>query len=185
MSNFDLNQTLNQILASYKVAFEDEIEDLGLLSEQLNVENDIYSRKNFVGHITASGIILSPDYKKILLIKHKILNKFLQPGGHVDSLELPFDAAKREVMEETGLRDLEYLPFDFQNPNLPLDIGTHYIPANPKKSEEAHYHHDFRYCFVVKNIENIKLGLNEVSELKWLEIDELIFLEGFKKFYLK
>lgn len=39
-------------------------------------------------------------------------------------------------MEETDLNNLEYLPFDYQNPNLPLDIDTHFIPQNPKKAKK-------------------------------------------------
>lgn len=175
------NSNLQSILNNYKAIFEDESESLGLLTEQSNFEEDIFSRKNFVGHVTASGIILSLDRKQVLLIKHKVLDKFLQPGGHIDPLESPLEAAKREINEETGFVDLEYLPFDYQNLNLPLDIDTHYIPANVKKAEEAHYHHDFRYCFVAKNIDNLRLELNEVSELKWLNIQEIVFLEGLKK----
>ncbi len=43
-----------------------------------------------------------------LLHEHDKLGLWLPPGGHVDRDELPHEAAKREVREETGL-DVELL----------------------------------------------------------------------------
>src|SRR5437762_10909961 len=37
------------------------------------------------GHFTASAFVLSPDYDEVLLIFHKKLGRWLQPGGHVDA----------------------------------------------------------------------------------------------------
>jgi len=67
---------LDNILSLYKTNFEEESENLELLSEQAASNYEIFSRKNFVGHITASGLILDISKQKILLIKHKILDKF-------------------------------------------------------------------------------------------------------------
>ncbi|CAN5506815.1 hypothetical protein BH09CHL1_BH09CHL1_33480 [soil metagenome] len=40
---------------------------------------------------------------RILLHRHKKLNRWLPPGGHVEPNELPDDTALREVLEETGV----------------------------------------------------------------------------------
>lgn len=42
---------------------------------------DLYNRKNFIGHVTASALTIDVNESKILLIKHKSLSKWLQPGG--------------------------------------------------------------------------------------------------------
>lgn len=39
----------------------------------------------------------------VLLQKHKRLNRWLPPGGHIEPNELPDEAAVREVLEETGV----------------------------------------------------------------------------------
>lgn len=41
---------------------------------------------------------------KVLLVKHKKLGIWLNPGGHIEDNELPHAAAEREFWEETGLR---------------------------------------------------------------------------------
>src|SRR5262249_42904604 len=40
---------------------------------------------------------------RFLLIKHRRLGTWLPPGGEIEPGETPFEAAKRELFEETGL----------------------------------------------------------------------------------
>lgn len=51
---------------------------------------------------TAAGILIVDG--KVLLIKHKKLGLWLNPGGHIEPGELPHQAAEREFFEETGVR---------------------------------------------------------------------------------
>jgi 8-oxo-dGTP pyrophosphatase MutT (NUDIX family) len=39
----------------------------------------------------------------ILLVQHKKIGKWLQPGGHIELDEDPLEALWREIEEETGL----------------------------------------------------------------------------------
>ena len=55
-------------------------------------------------HFCASAYIINPENKKLLLVKHKKYNKWLQPGGHIEDNETPEEAATREVYEETGIK---------------------------------------------------------------------------------
>lgn len=57
------------------------------------------------------------------------------------------DSAFREVLEETGVADV--VPYRSTVTNaIPLDVDSHHIPANPRKNEGAHVHHDFLYLAV-------------------------------------
>ncbi len=55
-------------------------------------------------HFCASVFVINPINKKVLLVKHKKFNKWVQPGGHIEDNEVPEEAAIREVYEETGLK---------------------------------------------------------------------------------
>jgi 8-oxo-dGTP pyrophosphatase MutT (NUDIX family) len=52
-------------------------------------------------HVTASALVVGP--RGIVLHRHRILGVWIQPGGHVDASETPWDAAVREAQEETGI----------------------------------------------------------------------------------
>jgi 8-oxo-dGTP pyrophosphatase MutT (NUDIX family) len=125
------------------------------------------SRHQFVpGHLTASAFVLSPLSDAVLLILHKKLGLWLQPGGHIEAADVSLlAAARREVAEEVGaaLRSDGGVVFD-------LDI--HAIPA--RKDEPAHEHFDVRFCFHTASL--AFAGSDEVADARWValaEIDQL------------
>lgn len=52
--------------------------------------------------LTVAGVLFHQG--KVLLVKHKKLQIWLAPGGHIEENELPHLAAEREFWEETGLK---------------------------------------------------------------------------------
>lgn len=52
-------------------------------------------------HFTVAVFVV--DAGRVLLLHHRALRRWLPPGGHIEAGELPDDAARREVREETGL----------------------------------------------------------------------------------
>lgn len=76
--------------------------------------------------LTAAGILIHQD--QVLLVKHKKLSIWLNPGGHLEANELPHQAAEREFREETGIQvraiDLHPLVVDDDSQYLPSPILT-------------------------------------------------------------
>lgn len=137
---------------------------------------EILDRKNFTGHITTSAFIINENADALLLLKHKSLNRWLQPGGHVDATDLSLKAAAlREACEETGLASasLKLLSDDI------FDIDTHHIPANTKKQEPAHVHHDIRFLFQCLTSEALDICLEESTDSKWIHLSNLKDSEDF------
>lgn len=99
-----------------------------------------FSRKTFTpGHITCTGVVLCPERKRVLLVHHNRLDRWLLPGGHCEPDDpSPSSVAHREVIEETGAL------LDERDPAL-AGIDVHPIPANSR--EPLHLHHDLIFAF--------------------------------------
>lgn len=146
---------------------EDRTRLTALLSQMREEPESLLSRKCMRGHITTSGIVLDPTLRRILEISHIALGRWLQPGGHYEAPGTLFANACREPVEETGVRGLRPL---ISGRQMPLDIDTHPIPANPAKDEGAHFHHDFAYAMVAGDTEGLVAQEDEVSGIRWTPI---------------
>jgi 8-oxo-dGTP pyrophosphatase MutT (NUDIX family) len=116
------------------------VKSLDLILHLLRLTPEPFSRAQFApGHITCSGLVIAPD-GDLLLVHHRRLDRWLQPGGHVEPEDVEiWDAARREVLEETGV---ELVPDDC--PRL-IGADVHGIP--PGKGEPYHLHHDLLFAF--------------------------------------
>ena len=64
----------------------------------------LLTRQAAPSHLTASGLVLSPDVSSTCLVLHRKIAKWVQPGGHLEPGDTTLaGAALREVLEETGL----------------------------------------------------------------------------------
>lgn len=164
-------------LTLYLESFPEERQRLVILINQLEDDEGIDSRKNFRGHLTGSALCMDPASEKVLLVHHRSLDLWIQPGGHLEPGELPLDAALREFKEETGIESFQLSPFHQRNQH-PLDIDTHFIPANPVKNEPAHYHHDFLYLVISEKASDrdlkASINLEELHDHRWIGLDELV-----------
>jgi 8-oxo-dGTP pyrophosphatase MutT (NUDIX family) len=85
-------------------------------------------------HVTASAVVVGP--RGTVLHMHKRLHRWLQPGGHVNPGEGPWDAALRESLEETGLEVVH-----------PVG-GPRLIHVDVHGAAKGHTHLDLRYLLV-------------------------------------
>jgi 8-oxo-dGTP diphosphatase len=131
-------------------------------------------------HFTVNGLIFYNG--KTLLLKHRKVEKWLCPGGHIEPNETPDEALLREVKEETGL-DVHFMgdidktfgddqvrilhsPFVVQDEliNIPGD---------------EHYHIDLIYLCTSGTD---KLATEEASDIGWFTYEETEKLEMFPNF---
>jgi 8-oxo-dGTP pyrophosphatase MutT (NUDIX family) len=114
------------------------------------------------GHITGSGLLTSADGMRVLMNHHKFLDIWICFGGHADGERDILNVALREVMEESGIEDLEPVS------QMIYSVDVHDIPYNPRKNEPSHRHFDIRYLFRVRHVEYEKFVQSEESQsLRW------------------
>ncbi len=87
-------------------------------------------------HVTGSGIVVGP--RGVVLLEHKRLGIWLQPGGHIDLGETPWGAALRESREETGLEVSFAGPVDEGGVPELVHVDVH-------EGGRGHTHLDLRY----------------------------------------
>jgi 8-oxo-dGTP pyrophosphatase MutT (NUDIX family) len=162
-------------LQKYLAHFPAESAGLKAIAELLaDTFADPFSRANMQGHITTSGLVYDAAVDQVLLIHHRTLNRWLQPGGHHEGLDRLDVSAAREVEEETGVN--VRLP-QASSLNAPLiDIDSHAIPANPAKGEGAHVHHDFLYLFSGDAEAPLSPQWEEVRGVRWVAREALLSL---------
>lgn len=152
------------VLAKYQPIDETERDAVAFINKFVAEHPRYWSRATLAGHTTASAWITNADDSKAVLLHHKKLDIWVQPGGHVDDADATIVAASlREASEETGLTGLQ-----LARPGL-FDVDVHAIPE--RKNEPKHWHLDLRFWF---RAENETLVLSEESnELRWLSRAEV------------
>ena len=115
-------------------------------------------------HVTGSAVIVGE--RGIVLHLHRRLGTWIQPGGHIDAGETPWQAALREGGEETGL-PLRLAPIDpvLRRPPL-LHVDVHPGPR-------GHTHLDLRYlCSAPPSAPSPPP--EESQDVEWVELDAAI-----------
>jgi 8-oxo-dGTP pyrophosphatase MutT (NUDIX family) len=148
-------------------ADEQEAHDLGQICDFVRRHADPFDRAIAEGHLTGSAIIVSAGGEGTLLLHHRKLDRWLQPGGHADPGEATGEAvALREALEETGLVGLALHPLAPR----PLDVDVHDIPA--RGTEPAHEHLDLRYLVLAPSDARPSPALAEMRDLRFFAWEE-------------
>lgn len=149
-------------LEIYKEAHPEEGAVLERFLAFVRSREDAMLRSCAEGHVTGSAFIVDPGLKRLLLVHHRKLGLWVQPGGHCEAGEEAYEAALREAYEETGTR-----PRPWRDSSI-FDIDIHAIPALARSP--AHLHYDLRFLFVA---EEGPVRLSEESRaVEWMDFAE-------------
>jgi len=156
------------LLDRYDDRYPQEREMAQRIRDLVSSHADCFDRTCRPGHVTASAWVATESRERVLLVHHRKLDRWLQPGGHADGQTDVAAAALREANEETGLRRLR-LSDESQSP-LPLDLDVHIIPARYDAEgnllEDAHEHHDVRFLVIASGDLTPQIS-DESHDVRW------------------
>ena len=122
-----------------------------------------FQNQNWVGHITASCLIMNQERTKVLLMMHKKLKKWLQFWGHSDGDIDTLATAIREFHEESGITiEPNIIPGIF-------NVDIHDIPEDIKW-RPAHKHFDILYLATISESTPFAPQESEVDDMRWFDI---------------
>ncbi|MBR2391478.1 MAG: NUDIX domain-containing protein [Clostridia bacterium] len=150
------------------------MENFDVLNEFGEFENVIKTReechKHGLWHKAVVVFIFSKDSKKILLQKRASSKKLwpdlwdVSAGGHVRSGEFGIDAVLRETNEELGIKL--------------ADEDVKFLGATTSKNETAeiknNHYNEYFIAFKDVDLTKIKIQTDEVQEVRWFEVDDLV-----------
>ena len=160
--------SLASILARHRPGDEAEAADLRQILDFVARYPRPFDRAILEGHLTGSALTVAESGARVLLLHHRKLQRWLQPGGHADPDETAGEqVALREAFEETGIAGLALHP----HAPRPLDVDVHAIPARP--GEPAHLHLDLRYLVLAPDEAMLTRADAEAIALRWFAWEEL------------
>ena len=155
---------LEEKLHMYVARYPAECNKMQACMQLLEHSPECFRRDEFPGHFTASAWTVNRAWDSTILVFHRKLDKWVQPGGHADGEQNLFLAAKRELEEETGVAALPARSDDI------FDIDIHTIPA--AGGEGAHQHYDIRFLFLAHEPSTLRIS-DESRDVKWIHFDML------------
>jgi 8-oxo-dGTP pyrophosphatase MutT (NUDIX family) len=162
-----LTQVLAEVRARTPVDERERISIERFLREVVGLAEP-FSEEADATHVTASALVVGP--RGVVLHRHRVLGIWIQPGGHIDPGETPWDAALRETTEETGLTVVHHRGA----PTL-AHVDVHPGPR-------GHTHLDLRYLLDGGDADP-KPPPGESQEVGWFAWDEALaiaepYMEG-------
>jgi 8-oxo-dGTP pyrophosphatase MutT (NUDIX family) len=157
------------LLRAHRPKDEDEKNSRERIVDFVEANPSCFERSLLSGHVTGSAWVMSRAGDRVILVHHRKLGRWLQPGGHCDGDSNVSRVAWREASEETGLRSI--VPAS----QAVYDVDVHTIPAH--ETEPAHFHYDVRFRFLA-DPDEAPLASAESRAVRWVGLEEARRLSG-------
>ncbi len=125
--------------------------------------DDALHRSCRLGHLTGSALVFDPPGEHVILLHHRKLERWLQPGGHCDGDANLAAVALREAIEETGIDGLVVHP-------EPIDLDVHEVDP---PADGPHLHLDVRFLVVAPDGAEPP-GNHESTDIRWVDLANLV-----------
>jgi len=135
-------QQLLSLLALHRTSFIEEAAFVRRAYDFVSRHPDCFQREHPT-HVTGSSWVVNSPRTHVLLMHHRKLNQWFQPGGHADGDHDILQVAMKEAHEETGL-GYEHLRLVADDV---FDVDIHITDATAE--DARHEHIDIRFLMEI------------------------------------
>ena len=156
-------------IRNYPPFNEQEEKDKALILGWIRDNENAFSRKNTVAHITASAWVVNKDRSKVLMVYHNIYNSWSWLGGHADGETDLLSVAIREVKEEAGIQCETGIRGDFFS-----GISDGGWTCEKGNYVSSHLHLNITYLLEADSEEQVSVKADENSGVAWFSPEDAL-----------
>lgn len=159
-------QELLTLLERYRTPFMDEAAMVEKSRRFVLEHEACFDRALMHGHITGSAWVVNPSRDHALMLHHRKIDRWFQPGGHADGEADVREVAVKETVEEAGVdpRHIRVV-----SPEI-FDVDIHVIYPSP--TDDRHQHYDIRFLLELDDQIEL-LGSDESHDVLWVPLDQV------------
>jgi len=168
---------LLQLLTHYKTPHMEEAAMVERTRRFISQHVNCFDRSLVTpGHVTGSAWVVNPARSHVLMLLHRKLNLWLQPGGHADGDPDIIQVVLKETAEESGV-DLSQIHLLSE---AIFDVDVHTVHAS--RHDPRHEHFDIR--FLVEIDDTIPLpGNDESHQVGWIALEQISRFNNIRSIY--
>ena len=162
-------EKLIEQIENYTPFNEQEERDKAQILAFLRSGTELFTRENPVAHLTASAWVGSPDRKQVVMVYHNLYKSWSWMGGHADGDHDLLHDAKKEVMEECGLKELSVV-----SPEI-FSLEVLCVDGHEKKGKylSSHLHLNVTYLFEADPAQPLRIKPDENSDVAWVKAKDV------------
>lgn len=160
---------LTENIKNYVCYDTQEENDKKIILKCLETFDDCLTRNNEIAHFGSSAFVLNKNKDKCLMVHHNLFNAWAWPGGHADGDSNMLNVAIKEVIEETGVKNLTPLTDKIISLNI-IAVKGH---MKNNKYVSPHLHLSTAYLLSADENEKLIVKSDENSNVQWIPIADL------------
>lgn len=160
---------LKNEIENYKPYNEQEEKDKEVMLKYIDTFEDVLTRKNEIGHFTASSWAVNKERTKVIMIYHNIYKSWAWTGGHADGESDLLKVAIKELKEETGVQNVKVLKDDIFSLEI-IRVDGH---VKRGKYVSTHVHLNLTYLLEIDENEMLRIKKDENSGVKWVKLEDV------------
>ena len=169
-------QELLNLLAQHSTRFMDEAAYVRRAIDFVLQHPDCFERELLPTHVTGSSWVINHFHTHVLMLHHRKLDQWFQPGGHADGDADILRVALRETAEESGIEPSQVRLMS----EAIFDVDIHWTPPLP--GVPAHEHIDIRFLVEIDDQLEIP-GNDESYDIGWVSLNEVSCLNNNRSTY--